>query len=427
MNLQITPVTPNLKYVKGKLQFELVDILSIVRKLGTPVYIYSKSQIVENYKNYDEAFSGREHMICFAMKSNSNFEILKIIHRLGGGVDVTSGGEIYRAINAGIKPQKIVYAGVGKTEQEIEFAISKNIFMFNVESKDEVDVIEAKSKSKNKNTKIAVRINPEVRTKTHSYISTGEEGTKFGIPIQDAIEFFKYLKTKKFVTPVGLHFHIGSQITEIEPFLIATKKVVSLIPYINSLGIKISYLNIGGGLGIRYFNETPPSPKKLISTIIKHIPQQIKIICEPGRYIVGNSGILVSKVLYHKKVRTKNFLIIDASMTDLIRPAFYNAYHNIIPVKLPDKIQPMVKYDIVGPVCETSDFLGKQRMLPEIKNGEYVVIECTGAYGFSMSSNYNSRVRCAEVMVDKGRFYTIRDRETYHDLILKEKLTKDNV
>lgn len=413
-------VSPRLRYVNRELYFEDVSLLSLVKKYNTPLYVYSKNQILENYTNYDKSFNKRKHLICFAVKSNSNYEIIKIIKQLGGGADTTSGGEIYRSLRGGIPAKKIVYAGVGKSEQEIEYAIKSNILIFNLESKEESELVNRVARRLNKKVLVAVRINPEVSTETHSHISTGEEGTKFGTPIKDAVEFCKFLTTQSNLIVSGLHFHIGSQITSLSPFVSATKKVVQLIPTLNSLGIKLKYLDIGGGLGIKYKDETPPTPYQLISALLKMIPSNLEVICEPGRYIVGNSGVLIVKVLYHKSVKNKNFIIVDGSMTDLIRPAFYGAYHNIVPVQLNNSKQ-FSSYDIVGPVCETSDFLGKNRLLPYVENNKYLVIECAGAYGFAMSSNYNSRLRSCEVMIDGDKYRVVRERETYKDLISKER------
>lgn len=415
-------VTPKLKYINGQLYLEEVEVKKIIEKFSTPVYVYSKNQIIENFKEYKEAFGDRSHLICYAMKANSNCEILRTIKELSGGVDVTTGGELFRALKAGISPKKIVYAGVGKTKEELLYAIENKILLLNIESADETKLLNYLANTKKTKLNIAIRINPEVNTHTLSYISTGEEGTKFGIPISEAVDFVKYIiKNCKNLKLVGLHFHIGSQICTLQPFIEATKKVCNLVRKINLLGIRLKYLDIGGGLGIRYKNENPPTAKQLIKNLLKYIPKDLTVICEPGRYIVGNAGILVSKVLYHKSLKNKNFLIVDASMTDLIRPSFYGAYHNIIPVKLSDYERlPKKYYDIVGPVCETSDFLGKKRKLPDIPNNEYLVVETAGAYGFVMSSNYNSRLRPAEVMVDKDKFYLIRKAENYEDLIRKE-------
>lgn len=416
-------VTPKLKYINNYLFFEEVNLRDVVDKFSTPVYVYSKNQIKENFSNYKNALKDRKHLICFAMKANSNREILKIVKSLGGGCDVTSGGELFRALNAGIPPEKIVYAGVGKSQQEIEYAIKNKILMFNVESQDEVELINKIAYKNKTDVNIAIRVNPEIKTHTISHISTGEEGTKFGIPINDVVDFAKHIKQNyKNLKLVGLHYHIGSQICVLEPFVSAAKKVSKLIDELSLVGIKIKFIDIGGGLGVRYKDENPPSVEKLISSVLKYLPKNLIVICEPGRSIVGNAGILITKILYHKKVKTKNFLIVDASMTDLIRPAFYGAYHNVVPLRY-DRTNQYVEfkhYDVVGPVCETSDFLAKNRELPYLENGEYLVVETAGAYGFVMSSNYNSRMRSAEVMVDKNKFYLICQREDYKDLIDKE-------
>lgn len=417
-------VTPKLKYIENNLFLEEVELKKIIEKFETPTYVYSKNQIIENFLNYKKAFGERDNLICYAMKANSNLEVLKIIKELNGGVDVTSGGELFRALNAGITPKKIVYAGVGKTKQEIEYAAKSDILMYNVESKDEVNLLECIAKKFKTNLNIAIRVNPEIKTHTISHISTGEEGTKFGIPIGEVIEFAKYIKSScKNLNLIGLHFHIGSQICVLKPFLEATKKVVDLVNKLSCCGIKIEYLDVGGGLGIKYKDETPPTPQELVSKMLTLIPKNLKIICEPGRSIVGNAGILLCKVLYHKSVKSKNFLIIDASMTDLIRPTFYGAYHNIIPLSL-HRNKNLKRYDIVGPVCETSDFLGKNIVLPDIPNDEFLAIETVGAYGFVMSSNYNSRLKAAEVVVDRDNFYLVRERDTLRDLIKKEVLKR---
>jgi len=383
------------------------------------LYVYSKNQIIENFNNYKKALKDRKHLICYAVKANTNYEVIKTIKNLGGGADVTSYGELWRVLNAGVPPEKIVFAGVGKTEEEIKFAIKNKILMFNIESKDEAELINKIAKEK---VDVSIRVNPEVNTHTIGHISTGEEGVKFGIPIADVIDFAKYIKSNcKNLNLVGLHFHIGSQICTTKPFIEAAKKVVKIFVALKELGFRLIYIDVGGGLGIRYKDEQPPTPQELFTRLKKIIPKETTIICEPGRSIVGNAGILVCKVLYHKKVKNKNFIIVDASMTDLIRPTFYGAYHNIIPVELVNT-KSLITADIVGPVCETSDFLAKNRTIIDVDNGGFLVIETTGAYGFVMSSNYNSRLRAAEVMVDKNKFYLIRQREVLNDLIRKERI-----
>jgi diaminopimelate decarboxylase len=417
--MQQKVVTPKLKYRNNVLYFEEVEVKKLVETFGTPLYVYSKNQIIENFNNYKKALKDRKHLICYAVKANTNYEIIKTIKNLGGGADVTSYGELWRVLNAGVPHEKIVFAGVGKTEEEIKFAIRNKILMFNIESKDEAELINKIAKKK---VDVSIRVNPEVNTHTIGHISTGEEGVKFGIPIADVIDFAKYIKSNcKNLNLVGLHFHIGSQICTTKPFIEAAKKVVKIFVALKELGFRLIYIDVGGGLGIRYKDEQPPTPQELFARLKKIIPKETTIICEPGRSIVGNAGILVCKVLYHKKVKNKNFIIVDASMTDLIRPTFYGAYHNIIPVELVNT-KSLITADIVGPVCETSDFLAKNRTIIDVDNGGFLVIETTGAYGFVMSSNYNSRLRAAEVMVDKNKFYLIRQREVLGDLIRKERI-----
>lgn len=417
--MQQKVVTPKLKYKNNVLYFEEVEVKKLVETFGTPLYVYSKNQIIENFNNYKKALKDRKHLICYAVKANTNYEVIKTIKNLGGGADVTSYGELWRVLNAGVPPEKIVFAGVGKTEEEIKFAIKNKILMFNIESKDETELINKIAKKK---VDVSIRVNPEVNTHTIGHISTGEEGVKFGIPIADVIDFAKYIKSNcKNLNLVGLHFHIGSQICTTKPFIEAAKKVVKIFVALKELGFRLIYIDVGGGLGIRYKDEQPPTPQELFARLKKIIPKETTIICEPGRSIVGNAGILVCKVLYHKKVKNKNFIIVDASMTDLIRPTFYGAYHNIIPVELVNT-KSLITADIVGPVCETSDFLAKNRMIIDVDNGGFLVIETTGAYGFVMSSNYNSRLRAAEVMVDNNKFYLIRQREVLGDLIRKERI-----
>jgi diaminopimelate decarboxylase len=417
--MQQKVVTPKLKYRNNVLYFEEVEVKKLVETFSTPLYVYSKNQIIENFNNYKKALKDRKHLICYAVKANTNYEVIKTIKNLGGGADVTSYGELWRVLNAGVPPEKIVFAGVGKTEEEIKFAIKNKILMFNIESKDEAELINKIAKKK---VDFSIRVNPEVNTHTIGHISTGEEGVKFGIPIADVIDFAKYIRYNcKNLNLVGLHFHIGSQICTTKPFIEAAKKVVKIFVALKELGFRLNYIDVGGGLGIRYKDEQPPTPQELFARLKKIIPKETTIICEPGRSIVGNAGILVCKVLYHKKVKNKNFIIVDASMTDLIRPTFYGAYHNIIPVELVNT-KSLITANIVGPVCETSDFLAKNRTIIDVDNGGFLVIETTGAYGFVMSSNYNSRLRAAEVMVNNNKFYLIHQREVLNDLIRKERI-----
>jgi len=408
------------KYIKNKLYCENVSVEEIVKETLTPVYIYSKNQLIKNFKEFDNAFKNKKHLICYAVKANTNREICKILFKLGAGADITSGGELYRVIKSGINPEKIVYAGTGKTKDEIIYAVKNKILMFNVESVEELKLINKIGAEFNKKINIALRVNPNINPHTHKFISTGLNITKFGIPIKEIIDVYKYAKFNlKYLNIQGIHCHIGSQITQIKPFVIMTEKILDIVKKLKKINIDLNYINFGGGLGIKYNNEIPPTPKELSNNILKFLKNTHHIlIFEPGRYIVGNTGILVTKILYKKQANKKNFLIVDAGMNDLIRPAFYSSFHKIITVNL--KKTKKIKYDIVGPICETSDFLGKDRYLPELNSGDLIAVSSTGAYGFSMSSQYNSRPRPPEIMVDNNNWYITRKRENYIDLIKNE-------
>jgi len=408
-------------YKSNKLFCESVSIEKIVKKTGTPVYIYSKKQLSGNYNSYDAAFKGYPHIICFAVKSNSNYHLCKTLFDSGAGADVTSGGELYRSLNAGASPSKIVYAGVGKSRQEIEYAVKSNILMFNVESVEELKLINDVAGKSNKKVDIAFRVNPGIDPHTHKHISTGLSETKFGIPIKNIVETYVFAGQYKNIRLTGIHCHIGSQITEISPFNTMAKTLEKIYLELGKNNIHLTHINLGGGLGITYNNEIPPEIPRLVNlylTVFKKY--NIKIILEPGRSIVGNAGIIAAKVLFNKPGENKKFIIVDAGMNDLIRPSFYDAYHKIIPVKKSGSKKSL--YDIVGPICETGDFLGKSRELPVLKQNDLLGILCAGAYGFSMSSQYNSRCRAAEILVDKSDFKIIRRKETYRDLISHENI-----
>jgi diaminopimelate decarboxylase len=408
-----------LEFRKDDLYIENVKLSNIAKEYGTSTYVYSKQQIVNNYESYKNAMGAKEGLICFACKTNSNGNILKILSELGAGADTTSGGEIYRCLKAGFDPLKIVYAGVGKTSEEIEYALKSSILMFNVESFEElvaIDKVAGKLKTK---ANIAFRINPYVNPDTHSYIVTGKKDTKFGIPYEDAIKAYLTAKKKKNINIVGMHFHIGSQILEVEPFIVAAKKVKKIIDEVEKNGIHISYIDCGGGLGIKYEpGDKVPSPKNLMSKLFPIFDKDKKFIFEPGRSIIGNAGHLLTKVLYRKISGRKSFLIIDAGMNDLIRPTLYSAYHEIVPVKKTGAKK--VKTDVAGPICESGDFMGKERMLPLIEQGRYLLVTCAGAYGAAMSSQYNSRPLLSEVLVDGKQTKLIRKRASYKDLTLNE-------
>lgn len=405
-------------YKNRELYAEDVPIKKIVEKVGTPLYIYSHNTLLRHFHAYREAFNGYPHIICFALKANPNSSLLKILAKEGGGADVVSGGELFIAKKSGIHPQKIVYAGVGKTEEEITYALMSHILMFNVESADELKAIDRIAGKLNVKAPIALRVNPDIEIKTHPYISTGLKKHKFGIPIDQALEHYKLASSLSNIEILGIHKHIGSQITKTTPFVDALKKVLLFADTLKSSGIGIKYLDIGGGLGISYNNdaEPPPHPKELARALLPYLKAyNFTLIIEPGRSIVGNAGILVTKVLYLKKGFDREFIIVDAGMNDLLRPSIYNAYHNIIPVVKKNRAKIFV--DIVGPICESGDFLAKDRKINRPSQGELLAVMGAGAYGFSMSSNYNARTKVAEVLVRGKEFFVIRKRETYKDLV----------
>lgn len=411
------------EYQQGELYCEQVPVSRIAKELGTPCYIYSHETLVRHFHAYDSAFKDIPHVIAFAMKANSNLAILRLMAREGSGVDIVSGGELFRALKAGVPASKIVFAGVGKSPDEIQSALKADILMFNVESPAEIHAINEVAASVGMKARIALRINPDVDPKTHPYISTGMKKSKFGIAADRALEEYKMASSLSHIDVVGVHAHIGSQLTDVTPFVDSLKKVVALIDTLKSHGINIRYLNIGGGLGITYSDEKPPLPQDLaraISPLVKGLG--LTLVMEPGRVIVGNAGILVTKALYEKTGETKHFVIVDAAMNDLIRPSLYGAYHEIRPVNEAAVHRPKQMVDIVGPVCESGDFLAKERSLPNIQPDDLLAVMSAGAYGFVMASNYNSRPRVPEVLVKGAEFHVIRERETYDDLVKGERI-----
>lgn len=406
---------------KGKELFaEDIPVKRLAQKFGTPLYIYSQRTIERHVNAYREAFRDTGHIICYAVKANSNLSILRLLGRMGCGADVISGGELFRALRAGIKPERIVYAGVGKTESEIRYALKSGILMFNVESSEELKEINRIAGTMKKKAPVALRVNPDIDARTHPYISTGLKKHKFGIPMDEALENYLLARELKNIEIIGIHKHIGSQITEVRPFVDALKSILLLLDELHSRGIKIKYIDMGGGLGIPYKDEEPPHPSELAGEVKKLLKgRNLTLIVEPGRSIIGNAGILVTKVLYHKKTKEKNFIIVDAGMNDLIRPTLYGAYHEIVPVER--KNSEKIIADIVGPICESGDFFAKDREIETPEQGDFLAIMSAGAYGFSMSSNYNSRPRAAEVLVKGKRAVLIRKRETYQDLIRGER------
>jgi len=405
-------------YRDGQLYAEDVSVAEIAASVGTPFYVYSTATLERHFKLFDDALDGMDHCICYAMKAASNQAILKTLGNLGAGMDVVSGGEYRRAIAAGIPPEKVVFSGVGKTLEEITLALQKGIRQFNVESDSELAQISEIASSMGKIAPIAIRINPDVDAQTHEKIATGKAENKFGIPLSRAREVYSKASKMPGISVVGIDLHIGSQLTDLKPFEEAYQKLADLTQILRQDGHKIKRLDLGGGLGIPYDKNksAPPLPVeygKMVRKVLGHLECEIEI--EPGRLIVGNAGILVSSVLGIKNGDNRNFLILDAAMNDLIRPAMYDAYHDIIPVKQPSSDEAV--YDVVGPVCETGDTFAKKRTMPELSENDLVAFRSAGAYGAVMSSEYNTRPLIPEVMVNKNEFSIIRKRPSYEEII----------
>ncbi|MCX7918897.1 MAG: diaminopimelate decarboxylase [bacterium] len=409
------------QYRNNELYCEQVRIKDIAEQVGTPFYLYSRQTLIEHYRRLDTAFAAIDHLICYSIKANFNLALCKLLCEQGCGADIVSGGELYRALQAGFDPQKIVYAGVGKTAEEIEYALNSNILMFNVESMPEAELISQIATRLKKTAKLAIRVNPDVDAHTHDYITTGKKENKFGIDYHDAPEFYHRVKQLPNLAVVGMHIHIGSQIETPQPYIASIKRVITLLHKLRDSGIHLDVFNMGGGMGIVYHNERPMPATEFAAAIVPLVANLgCRLILEPGRYLVGNAGILLTKVLYVKKTHEKTFVIVDAAMTDLIRPALYNAYHEILPVVKNDSAK-MLEADIVGPVCESGDFFAHNRKIQEVQSGDLVAIMSAGAYGFSMASNYNCRPRPAEVLVEHATYRIVRKRETYEDLLKNEK------
>jgi diaminopimelate decarboxylase len=407
------------QYKDKDLYCEEVPVAEIAEAVGTPFYLYSHATLKQHFKAFSDAFGDIRHLICFSMKSNSNLAVLRLFALEGGGVDIVSGGELFRALRAGVDPKKIVYSGVGKTIEDLEYALRSEILMFNLESSQEIAVLSGVAERLKKKATIAIRINPDIDPQTHPYVSTGLRENKFGIDIERSLEDYTFAASLPNLRVAGVSCHIGSQLTQVSPFVDALKKLKEHIKRLNKENIGIEFLDLGGGLGITYDKEQPPHPKEYAAAIKNEMNMlNLTLILEPGRVLVGNAGILVARVLYKKTTKEKRFLIVDAAMNDLVRPSLYGAFHGIQPVRI--KARKRIKADIVGPICESGDFLAKDREMESFEPGEMIAVMSAGAYGFSMSSNYNSRPRVAEVMVKGNRYYTIRARETYEDLIQGE-------
>ncbi|HUS30895.1 MAG TPA: diaminopimelate decarboxylase [Kofleriaceae bacterium] len=413
------------QYRDSQLHCEDVSLTKIAEEVGTPVYVYSRGDIERAYKAFDAALEGIPHEVCYAVKACSTLGVLGVLVELGAGADIVSIGELYRWLKAGGDADSVVFSGVGKSEGEMKGALDANIGCFNVESGEELVVLDRVAQANNKRAKISLRVNPDVDPQTHPYISTGLKQNKFGVSMQEARELFKSAAKMKGIAVAGVDFHIGSQLTKTSPFTDAIARLVELVQLLAKDGIKLEHVDIGGGLGIDYGKgEHVPSPadygKAVRSALAPLTDLGVKLLTEPGRVIVGQAGALVSRVLYRKKNEAKHFTIVDAAMNDLMRPALYGSHHPIKPVKNPDR--PAIVSDVVGPICETGDFFARDRELPELEQGELVWIGAAGAYGSAMASNYNTRPRAPEVLVSGSSYTVIRTRETYEQLVANEKL-----
>jgi len=406
-------------YRGNELYCEDVPIQALAAEVGTPFYLYSHATLKRHFLIFDESFEGVNRLICYSAKANTSLAVLQLFAGLGGGLDIVSGGELYRGLKAGFPPEKIVYSGVGKRVDEIDYALDAGILMFNVESLEELEVIDKRAGLFAKRAAVAIRVNPDVDPGTHPYISTGLKKNKFGIDTRTAIEGYKVASRLENIDVIGIDCHIGSQITEAEPFKDALKSLKGLIEELKALGIEIRYLDMGGGLGITYDDESPPHPQEYARVIVESLKgSDLQLILEPGRVIVGNAGILITRVLYRKSAQVKEFVITDAGMNDLMRPSLYKAFHGIQPVVKTD--QALIEADVVGPICESGDFLAIDRRMPDVKQGDLLAVMSAGAYGFTMSSNYCSRPRIPEVMVKDDRFHVVRARQNYEDLVAGE-------
>jgi diaminopimelate decarboxylase len=412
---------PSFSYHKGRLWAESVQLEHIALEFGTPCYVYSQAALAAAYREFDGAFAKRDHLVCYAVKANSSLAILNLFARLGSGFDIVSGGELLRVLKAGGDPQKIVFSGVGKQPDEMRAALAAGILCFNVESAAELKVLNQVAREMNKIAPVSLRVNPDVDAKTHPYISTGLKENKFGIPFDEAESLYASSREFANLRVTGLDCHIGSQLTELEPFVEARAKMLGLLDRLEAQQLQIDHLDLGGGLGIRYSGENPPSAREYVEALCDSIgKRKQRILIEPGRALVGNAGVLITSVEYLKHTPHRDFAIVDAAMNDLMRPSLYKAYHEILPVVARTDLDAKT-YQVVGPVCETGDFLGHNRHLA-LCQGDLLAVMSAGAYGMSMSSNYNTRPRAAEVMVDGERVHLIRERESIEQLMAGEKL-----
>lgn len=407
----------NTPQLSGNLKKELLQ--SAVEQFGTPLYVYDLERIEARFNALKQAFAGRKALVCYALKANSNLSVIKKLASLESGADCVSLGEIRRAVMAGIPKYKIIYSGVGKQDFEIKEAISLGILFINVESKEEMLRVEACARELGISARISIRVNPDIDPQTHPYISTGLKENKFGVSIEEAKGMYLHAHNAEFLEPIGIHFHIGSQLTKLKPIAESAQKIAQLTQSLLALKIDIKFFDIGGGIGITYSDESTISPYDYAQAILAELRGlDVTIVCEPGRFIVGNSGVFLTQVLYQKENQGKRFVIVDGAMNDLIRPSLYTAYHQILALK---NMESKGEADVVGPICESGDYLGKNIVLPHCEQGDILAVLSAGAYGFSMASNYNTRPRCAEVVVENGKIRLVRKRESFEDLIALEK------
>lgn len=406
-------------YIGNELHAEKVALSRIAERYGTPCYVYSRAELTEAWRAFDAAFAGRDHLVCYAVKANSTLAVLNLLARLGSGFDIVSGGELQRVLAAGGDPRKVVFSGVGKTAEEMRQALAAGILCFNVESEGELVRLEAVAAQAGKTAAVSLRVNPDVDPRTHPYIATGLKENKFGIAYEDALGLYQKARSMRHIAVTGIGCHIGSQLTDVAPFVAALERVLELADRLSAGGIPLTHIDIGGGLGIRYRDESPPAVADYARALSERLGDRaLKLLLEPGRALVGHAGLLLTRVEYLKHGRDKNFAVVDAAMNDLMRPALYDAWHEVLPVAAADggKI-----YEIVGPVCESGDFLAHARTLA-LNEGDLLAIMTAGAYGMSMSSNYNTRPRAAEVMVDGAQAHLVREREAVSELMAREML-----
>jgi diaminopimelate decarboxylase len=410
-------------YRNDRLFAEDVPVAELAARLGTPLYVYSARTLHRHFRVMDEAFAETDHLICYAMKALSNLSVLGLFASMGAGFDIVSVGELMRCLRAKADPGKIVFSGVGKADDEIKAAIEAGILMINVESRPELHRIAQVARRLGRRAPVSLRVNPDLDPGTHPHISTGHRDSKFGVPLSQVHEYYAEARTLPEIELVGLSTHIGSQITDTAPFSEAASKVAAIVTRLRSDGVELRYLDLGGGLGIPY-QEEPPPPSEYAAALLGPLRGLgLKLILEPGRVLVGNAGMLVTRVLYVKETDVKRFIVVDGAMNDLIRPVLYEAYHEILPVERRGRT-PSVTADVVGPVCESGDFFARDRDLPEPREGDLLAVMSAGAYGFVMASNYNSRPRAPEVIVDGAEFHIVRERESFEDLVRGEKLVR---